>query len=1118
MKKNISQRHTLSFFIRFNLAFKLTILLLLITVCSTNAKTYSQNIKLTYDLKDVTIATLLEKIEKDTKFKFLFNNEEINGDRVVSINVKNEELKDILDKIFLNSNITYKVKNKQIILKENNEVNNVASNDNIIQQITIKGTVKDADGMPIPGANVLVKGTTIGTTTDIDGNYVLGVPESAKILVFSYLGLKSTEVAIAGKTTINVSLQSDAANLDEVVVIGYGTIKKSDVTGSVASADVKELNKTQNTSIAQAIQGRMAGVTVSKSSGAPGSTPTVRVRGFGTVNNADPLYIVDGVPISDISSINMEDAKSIEVLKDASATAIYGSRGANGVVLITTKSGTKGKTTISYTTYAGVEERIDNLKVMNAEQWATLFNEGLANDGRPLNQDLINPASLPSYNWKDLVYRSANIQSHQLSASGGSDKSTFYVSFGYIDQEGIVVNSSYNRINFRVNNTYQILPKVKLGHNIQYSKAKTRSVAEFGNSTSRVAFLGYLNDPVSPIYNPDGTFGISKYNSIVANPLAFATYVNTPSIKESFLGDVSLDVDIINGLKFKSNLGLQINNTKVDNFVPAYFVSSIINSALSTYTLNRSENRVYVLSNTLNYNVTLAKKHSISALLGQEVQELNFNNVNTTRNDIPPSVINPTLSAGSISSATNSGDISESRLLSFFGRFNYNYDDRYLLTGTFRKDGSSRFGSNNRWANFPSLALAWNIHNEKFYNVEAINQFKFRLGWGKTGNQDIPNSAIFNTLNIGTNYPFGPTETTTVGVTPLTPGNSNLKWETTVTKNIGLDLAFLNNSITFTADYFIKNTTDMLMPTPILSSSGYRNTPFTNAGNIQNDGFEFTANYKKVIKDFSFNIGGNIAIIKNKVLQLATEGTVFQTGNAQGGIANVSRTEAGHPLASFYGLEMIGLFQNQNEISTYPNLPGTKPGDAKYKDQNDDGIINDADRTFIGSPLPKFTYGINLNIDYKQFDLSAFFQGSEGNKIFNASDYDLMGDLSTNFNVDYLGRWTGEGTSNSIPRASFASQANNSRTSSRYVKDGSYLRLKNVQLGYTLPKDISNKIALDQLRFYVSAQNLLTFTKYNGLDPEVGIDNSQNSPLDIGIDRGRYPSVRTVSLGLNMNF
>ncbi|MGM8361958.1 SusC/RagA family TonB-linked outer membrane protein [Flavobacterium sp. ARAG 55.4] len=1054
MKRNISQRHALSLYIQFNLATKLSILLLLITVSTTHARSRSL-INHTFYLNNNTIVIELEKTE---------------------------------------------------------------INDNPLQQITIKGTVKDPDGLPIPGANVSVKGTTIGTTTDFDGNYVLTLPETAKILIFSYLGMKTTEVEINGRNVVNVSLKSDAAALDEVVVIGYGTVKKSDVTGSVTSADVKELNKTQNTSIAQAIQGRMAGVTVSKSSGAPGATPTVRVRGFGTVNNADPLYVVDGIPINDISSINMEDAKSIEVLKDASATAIYGSRGANGVVLITTKSGLKGKPVISYTGYAGIQKRIDNLEVMNAEQWATLYNEGLANDGRPLNSDLINPSSLRSYNWKDLVYKSALIQSHQLSASGGSDNSTFYVSFGYIDQEGIVVNSSYNRTNFRVNNSYQIMPKVKLSHNIQYAKAKSRSVAEFGNSTSRVAFLGYMNDPVSPIYNPDGSFGISKFNSIVANPLAFATYVNTPSIKESFLGDVSLDVDVAKGLKFKSNLGLQINNTKVDNFVPAYFVSSIINSPLSTYTLNRSENRVYVISNTLNYNVTIAKKHTISALLGQEIQELNFNNVNTTRNDIPPSVINPTLSAGSISSATNSGDISESRLLSFFGRFNYNYDDRYLLTGTFRKDGSSRFGSNNRWANFPSLALAWNIHKEHFYSVDAINQLKFRLGWGKTGNQDIPNSAIYNTLNIGTNYPFGPGEATTIGVTPLTPGNSNLKWEATVTKNLGLDIGLLNNSITLTADYFIKNTTDMLMPTPILSSSGYRNSPFTNAGNIENKGFEFTANYKKVIKDFSFNVGGNIAVIKNKVLKLATEGTVFQTGNAQGAIANVSRTEAGHPLASFYGLEMLGIFQNQNEINAYPNLPGTKPGDVKYKDQNNDGIINDADRTFIGSPLPKFTYGINLNVDYKQFDLSAFLQGSQGNKIFNASDYDLMGDLSTNFNVDYLGRWTGEGTSNSIPRASFASQANNTITSSRYVKDGSYLRLKNIQLGYSLPKTLLNKIALEKLRFYVSAQNLLTFTKYNGLDPEVGVDNSQSSPLDIGIDRGRYPSVRTISLGLNINF
>lgn len=983
---------------------------------------------------------------------------------------------------------------------------------------TVSGKVVSEQGSaPMSGVSVTVKGSAGGVTTDDSGNFTIQVP-AGKELVFTYVGFNTKEISITDSKPLNVTLTSSTKALDDVVVIGYGRVKKSDLTGSVASADVKELNKTQNTNIAQAIQGRVAGINVSKTSGAPGATPTVRIRGVGTINNADPLYVVDGVPINDISTINMEDAKSIEVLKDASATAIFGSRGANGVILITTNSGSKGKTVFSYRTYFGKENRIDNLKVLNAEQWATLYNEGLTNDGRPINPELSNPKSLPSYNWKDLVYRTANMHSHQLSASGGSDKSTYYVSFGYIDQDGIVMNSSYKRLNFRVNNTYQILPKIKLAHNIQYAKANTRTVAEFGNSTSRVAFLGYMNDPVSPIYNPDGSFAISRYNSIVANPLAFATYVNTPSIRESFLGDVSVDANITKGLTFKSTLGLQINNTKVDNFQPPYFVSSIINSALSTYTLNRSENRVFVLSNTLNYSVNLGEKHSINALLGQEIQELNNNNVNTTRNDIPPSVTNPTLSAGSISSATNSGDISQSRLLSFFGRFNYNYDDRYLFTGTFRQDGSSRFGANNRWAKFPSLAMAWNIHKEDFFNIDPVNQLKFRVGWGETGNQDIPSSAIFNTLNIGTNYPFGPTEVTTIGVAPVTPGNPSLKWETTVTKNIGLDVAFLNNSLTLTGDYFIKNTTDMLMPTPILASSGYRNTPFTNAGNIQNEGLEFTANFKKVVKDFSFDIGGNIAIIKNKVLKLATEGTVFQTGSAQGGISNVSRTQAGHPIASFYGLEMIGIFQNQNEINNSATLPNTKPGDVKYKDQNKDGIIDDADRTFIGSPLPKFTYGININMDYKQFDLTAFFQGSEGNKIFNASDYDLMGDLSTNFNVDYLGRWTGEGTSNTIPRASFASQANNSRTSSRFVQDGSYLRLKNIQLGYSLPRSILNRVALDQVRFYVSAQNLLTFTKYNGLDPEVGIDASQNNPLDIGIDRGRYPSVRIISLGLNMNF
>lgn len=999
----------------------------------------------------------------------------------------------------------------------NKPFNSIEIATNAVQQIQIKGTVKDSDGMPIPGVNVNVKGTTVGTTTDIDGNYVLAVPENAKILVFSYLGMQTTELAINGKKVINVTLKSDAAALDEVVVIGYGTVRKSDVTGSLSSVSTEDMNKTQNVSIAQAIQGRAAGVTVSKGSGTPGSTPTVRIRGTGTVNNADPLYVVDGVPINDISSINMADAKSVEVLKDASATAIYGSRGANGVVLITTNGGSKNKTSISYKTYTGFQERIDNLDVLNATQWATLYNEGKSNDGKPLDPKFLNPESLTSYNWKDQVYKTGVMQSHQLSASGGSDKSTYYVSFGYIDQKGIVEESSYKRTNFRVNNTYQLTSKVKFGHNIQYSTAKTVSVPEYGqNPWFRSAFVGYLIDPVSPIFNADGTYGVPGYSS-ATNPAGSVKFGQTPQIKESFLGNVFVEADLLKGLTFKSNFGLQINNTKVDNFVPIFNVGPTYNAVTSTYTLNRSENRVLILSNTLNYNKTFAKKHFFTALLGQEIQDLTGNNVNTQRNGIPESVSNPTLGSGDISSSKNDGDISESKLLSFFGRLNYNYNDRYLLTGTYRIDGSSRFGANNRWAKFPSVAAAWNIHKENFFHVEQISQLKFRLGWGETGNQNIPNSATYSTLNIGTNYLFGNDEATSTGVAPLTPGNADLKWETTITKNLGLDVGLLNNSLTITADYFIKNTSDMLLAAPVLLTGGYQNSPYTNAGNIENKGLEFTANYRKVIKDFSFNVGGNISFIKNKVTALAGQGSIIQSGPAQG-FSNIGRTQVGQSLASFYGYEMLGIFQNQKEVDESAIFANTKPGDVKYRDINEDGVIDDKDRTFIGSPFPKFTYGFNVDLNYKQFDFSAFFQGSQGNKIFNASLYYLESDLGTNLSTNMLNRWTGEGTSNSVPRATFDNNGINTQQSSRFVKDGSYLRLKNVQLGYTFPKIMVQKVALDQLRIYVAAQNLLTFTKYNGLDPEMGVDAALSSPLDMGIDRGRYPSTRTISLGLDINF
>ncbi|MCW2118821.1 SusC/RagA family TonB-linked outer membrane protein [Flavobacterium sp. 7A] len=989
---------------------------------------------------------------------------------------------------------------------------------NSLQQNPIKGTVKDEDGMPIPGVNVLVKGTTIGTTTDIDGKYVISAPSTAKILVFSYLGLKSSEVAINGKSVVNASLKSDASALEEVVVVGYGTVRKSDVTGALSSVSTDEMNKTQNTSIAQAIQGRAAGVTVSKGSGGPGATPTVRIRGVGTVNNADPLYVVDGVPISDISSVNMADAKSVEVLKDASATAIYGSRGANGVVLITTNGGKKGKTVISYKTYTSFDKRVDNLDVLNAQQWGTLYNEANANDGNPADPNLANPATLPNYDWKNAAYRGGGIQSHQVSASGGTEKTTFYIGFGYINQKGVIDQSSYKRTNFRINNTYQITPKIKIGNNIQYAVSNTQSIPSYGNnSNAKAAFSGFFIDPVTPFYNADGSYSIPKYAAQPINPLGLTQYGVTPEKKENFLGSVFVDAEIIKDLTFRSNFGLQINNTSVDNFKPPYYVSPLFSSPVSTYNLSRTDNRSIILSNTLNYNKTIAKKHYITALLGQEIQNANQNNVNASRNSIPASVGQPTISAGDVASSTNGGSISQSKLLSFFGRFNYNYADRYLLTGTYRMDASSRFGANNRWAKFPSLAGAWNVHKENFFKVDAISQFKVRAGWGETGNQNIPNAAIYNTLNVGTNSIVGTDESTALGVAPLTPGNANLKWETTITTNVGLDMGFLNNSITFTADYFIKNTSDMLMATPILFSSGYANSPYTNAGNIQNKGLELTANYKKTIKNFSFNVGGNISFIRNKVTALASQGSIIQTGDGNN-FYNISRTEVGHPLASFYGYQMLGIFQNQNEINNSPSLLNTKPGDVKYKDVDGDGQITDNDRTYIGSPFPKFTYGLNLDLAYKQFDFTAFFQGSQGNKIFNTTDYWLEGDYASNSSTSVLGRWTGEGTSNTVPRATFTNAGNNNLQSSRFVKDGSYLRLKNVQLGYTFTKSVLDAISLQNLRIYVAAQNLLTFTKYDGVDPELGVDASQNSPLDIGIDRGRYPTVRSFSLGLDINF
>ncbi|MGY5352243.1 TonB-dependent receptor [Wenyingzhuangia sp. IMCC45533] len=1100
---------------------KLTAYLILLSLFQINANTtFSQNAKVTLDLNNVTYYDVFRAIESQTEYHVLYNHNEFNPEKQVSVKFENAPIFDVLTSLFKGTDILYKTVGRQIVLT--NKKKSIDQKEQQQNKITVQGNVKGKDGEPILGANIIEKGTQNGAITDFDGNYVIKVSRNAT-LVFSYVGYQKQEITVNGQNTIDVVLEQSVSELDAVVLVGYGTVKKSDITGALTSVSPEELQKTQTTSVAQAIQGRAAGVTVVKSSGEPGAAPNVRIRGIGTVNNADPLYVVDGVPINDITNINMDDAESIEVLKDASATAIYGSRGANGVVLITTKGGGKNKKPlISYRTYVGVEERIDNLEVLDAQQWATIYNEGRVNDGDPIRFNDV--ASLPNFNWKDEVYRTGEIQSHQLSVSGGTEKSTYYISLGNISQKGIIKNTDFERTNFRVNNTYQIKPKIKIGQNIQYAKSESNAVASFGsNSNFKTPFIGYIVDPISPIFTADGTPASPEISTEIRNPAGLVRFDQTPLEKESFLGNIFLEAELMKGLIFRSNYGLEINYRKVDNFQPSYFISALQNRSSTEYSLSRSENRVSILSNTLNYTSSFSDNHQLTVLLGQETQNLDFNNVVAGRSGIGDNIQNPTLSSGAVDTSTNSGRISASTLISYFGRLNYNYKDRYLFTGTYRVDGSSRFGENNKFAKFPSFALAWNIHNENFYDLGVLNQFKFRLGWGETGNQNIPNAAIFSSLNTNVNYLLGGDEAIQTGVAPLRPGNADLKWEATTTSNVGLDLAFLKNSLTLTADYFVRTTSNMLLESPILDTSGFVQPPTINAGEIENKGFEFSLNYKKRIKDFFFSVGGNISFIDNKVISLASQGSSINTGRGGNGFQNISRTEAGQPLASFYGLDAIGIFQNQDEIDNNPSLAGNQPGDVRYRDLNGDKVINDDDRTFIGSPLPDFTYGINLDFSYKQFDLSMFFQGSQGNEIFNATGFLLEGALDTNLSTDFLGRWTGEGTSNTTPRATFDGFANNNRLSDRFVEDGSYLRLKNIQLGYSIPEKVLNNTFMSKARIYVAGQNLLTFTNYSGLDPELGIDGTQTqngsrTTLDIGIDRGRYPSTRTVSLGLDINF
>ncbi|MEO9145269.1 MAG: TonB-dependent receptor [Ginsengibacter sp.] len=978
-----------------------------------------------------------------------------------------------------------------------------------VRSVIISGIVTDESGQPLQGVTIKERGTGNSVVTNADGNFQLNVASENSVIEISFVGFVSKQITVGSQNVINIVLQRNISSLDAVVVVGYGTQKKSDLTGSVSSIKSGDISSLPVPDVGQAIQGKAAGVQV-VAAGAPGSNVTIRVRGIGTVNNSDPLLVIDGVPTDvPLNTINPDDIASIDILKDASASAIYGSRGANGVVMITTKKGVNGQNHLSFNAFVGTQKATNMVKMLDASQFALLNNEMLKNNNQATYPGYANPETLgKGTDWIDKMFRSAPIQSYSIAYSGGNDKANYYVSGSYLNQEGIVINTGYKRYAIQFNSNAKVLNWLKFGNTLTLNHDEKPS----GSYDIRNTMAA---NPALPVFNSDGTYagpvGQPQWVGDVTNPVALATLVQNNTNGYNILGSLFAEVTFAKGLTFKSSGGIQAQFWNNRTWSPKYDYDPIPQP--SSY-LSEQYNKSITLNwdNYFTYDANFNNVHHLTAMLGTNAQQNKTNwisgNVQGFASDVTQQLNNGTLNPNV------NGTGYEWALASYFGRINYEYDHKYLFTGTVRRDGSSRFGQNNKWGTFPSASVAWRISNEKFLqNVSFINDLKIRAGYGVTGNQNIGNYSFASSLTSAI-YVFNgnvvPAEIAMVMANP------NVQWETVEQSNIGLDATLFQNRISFTIDAYLKNTSKMLVPMPVPISTGYSDivVPYVNTGKVQNKGIEIAASSKNFIGKFKWNTSLNISFNKNKVVSLY-QNTPMYIGSGIGLNGTLATNTVGYPINAFYGYVMNGIFQNQKELDQASvQVPGadpynrTSPGDVRFRDLNNDGVINDGDRSILGSPNPQFIYAVTNDFSYGGFDLSIFLQGVQGNDIFNANNvFQESMAVAQNQTQSVLSRWEGEGTSNIMPRAIFNDPNNNSRISSRFLEDGSYLRIKNVTFGYTLPNNLLSRYKVQRIRIYASAQNLLTFTKYSGFDPEVPYN---------GVDYNVYPVTRVLSLGLNI--
>lgn len=1090
-----------------------TFLLMVCVFCSYAGNAHSQNAKVSIHMNNVKLDKILNEIENQTDYLFIYNNQ-VDINKITSVKVKNEAVAQVLDKILSGTGINYELEGTHIILTTE------AIKDLHAQQQakTVTGTVTDVSGEPIIGANIRIKGTTTGTITDIDGNFSIEA-EPQSVIEVSYIGYLTQETVINNQKSIRFLLKEDTKTLDEVVVIGYGVQKKADLTGSVANINTEKLNTQSNANIGQALQGKIAGVDIVSQGGAPGSGTRIMVRGIGTLNNAFPLYIVDGMYMNSIDHINPNDIASIDVLKDASSAAIYGSRAANGVIIVTTKEGsnTEGKPIIDLSVNLGISTASKFLDMLDAKGWAEVTTIARQAIGKPALDMATDLANKPDNDWQDIMFRPALMQNYNLSVKGGGKYSTYYTGLGYFNQDGIVKGTNYQRYNIQSKNDYK-RGIFSAGTNLIISFSHDKPL----HQELRGGMIGTILQSVPTLEKYDDTreggYG-GTYGDVVNIPHPLA--IIDDNIMDRYNENVKIfanlyaQIELFKGLKYKLNLTPDFSFERYKNYLNKYDFGLATNS-ITQLTERQRRRRNILVENLLTFDRTFGE-HKISALAGYTYQDSRFRHIQAYGEGLPQGL--EEIDAAT-TNRSNEGNSWRSVLTSILGRVFYSYHNKYLFTATIRRDGSSKFGKNNRYGYFPSFSLGWNVAEEKFMeNVHWLDQLKLRGGYGVLGNQEIDNYQYSSTITTGINYPDG-NGGLLQRAFPKNFANPDIKWEETAMTNVGIDFMAFNNRLSLTADYYVKNTKDILLTVPIPISSGGANDPIRNAGKIRNNGFEFNLGWMdQPNPDISYGINLIGSFNKNKVIAMGSE-----SGSIKGGSTNqnitTSETKAGYPIGGYWLISTAGYFNSQEEVDAYAKdgkkiQPAAEPGDIKFVDANNDGVINDDDRVFQGSPFPDFTFALNGNMRYKNFDLSIGLQGVLGNKIYNATRQTLE-DVTkgSNFLASCLDYWTPENKNASHPRLTWDDPNRNTRAESdRYLENGSYLRLRSVQLGYTFPQTWF-KGAIQHARVYINAENLFTITSYSGYSPDVNADNANYR----GFDNFIYPTNRTFMLGLNVTF